>query len=107
MSLTKDEIAETFYTAGLTTLGAVGVGYVSRKLMRDGLGILTTPMPIAKLAVTTAVSSLLVQYLRIPIFETEPQRIRERDGKTQQGLGGPRKSEAGLDRTRDLPKKQN
>ena len=35
MSLTKDEIAETFYTAGLTTLGAVGVGYASRKLTRD------------------------------------------------------------------------
>ena len=36
MSLTKDEIAETFYTAGLTTLGAVGVGYVSRKLNHNG-----------------------------------------------------------------------
>ena len=31
MSLTKDEIVETFYTAGLTTLGAVGIGYASKE----------------------------------------------------------------------------
>ena len=64
MSLTKDEIVETFYTAGLATLGAVGVGYASRKLTRDGLGIPTTLMPIAKLAFSAAVSSLIVQYLQ-------------------------------------------
>ena len=51
MSLTKDEIVEAFYTAGLTTLGAVGIGYASRKLTRDGLGIPTTTIPIVKLAV--------------------------------------------------------
>ena len=64
MSLTKDEIAETFYTAALTTLGAVGIGYASRKLTRDGLGVPTTPMPIVKLAVAAAGGSLLVQYLK-------------------------------------------
>ena len=64
MSLTKDEILETFYTAGLTTLEAVGIGYASRKLTRDGLGIPITPMPIVKLAVGAAGSSLLVQYLK-------------------------------------------
>ena len=64
MSLTKDEIAETFYTAGLTTLGAVGIRIASRKLTRDGLGIPTTPMPVVKLAVAAAGSSLLVQYLQ-------------------------------------------
>ena len=63
MSFSKDEITETFYTACLTTLGAVGIGYASRKLTRDGLGIPTTPMPIAKLAVAAAGSSLLVQFL--------------------------------------------
>ena len=64
MSLTKDEIAETFYTAALTTLGAVGIGYASRNLTRDGLGVPTTPMPIVKLAVAAAGGSLLVQYLK-------------------------------------------
>ena len=54
MSLSKDEITETFYTAGVTTLGAVGIGVASRKLTRNGLGIPTTPMPIAKLAVAAA-----------------------------------------------------
>ena len=63
MSLSKDEITETFYTAGLTTLGGVGIGVASRKLTRDGLGIPTTPMPIAKLAVAAAGGSLLVQFL--------------------------------------------
>ena len=64
MSLTKDEIAETFYTAALTTLGAVGIGYASRKLTSYGLGVPTTPMPIVKLAVAAAGGSLLVQYLK-------------------------------------------
>ena len=59
-----ENLANEAYDAGLITLGAVGVGFVSRKAFKDGLGVPSTPMGIAKLAVAIAGGSLLVQYLQ-------------------------------------------
>ena len=39
MSLTKEEVLNGFYNAGLITLGAVGVSMESQKLLKDDLGV--------------------------------------------------------------------
>ena len=39
MSLTREEILNGLYNAGLITLGAVGVSTASQKLLKDDLGV--------------------------------------------------------------------
>ena len=63
MSMTKEDIMNEAFDAGPVTLGAVGVGFVSKKILKDGLGVPSTPMSITKLAVAIAGGSILVQYL--------------------------------------------
>ena len=62
MSLSKEEILKAAYDASLITLGAVGVGFASKKIVNDGLGVPTSPMPLVKLAAAIAVGSLIVNY---------------------------------------------
>ena len=52
------------FDAGLVTLGVVGVGFASKKVFKDGLGVPSTPMGVAKLAVAITGGTLLVQYLQ-------------------------------------------
>ena len=62
MSISKEDLMNEVYDACLITIEAVGVGFVSRKVLKDGLGVPSTPMTIAKLAVAIAGGSILVQY---------------------------------------------
>ena len=64
MSLSKEDLMNEAYDAGLITLGAVSVGYASKKITKDGLGVPMTPMTVAKLAVAIAGGSVLVKYLQ-------------------------------------------
>ena len=64
MSISKEDLMNEVYDAGLVTLGAVGVGFASKKILKDGLGVPSTPMTIAKLAVAIVGGSILVQYLQ-------------------------------------------
>ena len=40
MSLTKNEVMNEIYNAGLVTLGAVATSVVSKKLTKDDLGVI-------------------------------------------------------------------
>ena len=64
MSMSKEDLMNEAYDTGLVTLGAVGVGFASKKILKDGLGVPSTPLSIAKLAVAIAGGSILVQYLQ-------------------------------------------
>ena len=64
MSISKEDLMNEAYDAGLIALGAVGVGFASKKILKDGLGVPSTPMSIAKLVVAIAGGSILVQYLQ-------------------------------------------
>ena len=62
--MTKEDLMNEAYDVGVVTLGAVGVGFASKKILKNGLGVPSTPMSIAKLAVAIAGGSILVQYLQ-------------------------------------------
>ena len=62
MTMSKEDLMNEAYDAGLLTLGAVGVGFASKKILKDGLGIPSTAISIAKLVVAIAGGSILVQY---------------------------------------------
>ena len=64
MSLDKNVVMNTIYNAGLITLGAVGTSMVSKKLMKDGLGVASAPQSVLKLAVAVGGGSILVKYLQ-------------------------------------------
>ena len=64
MSVTKEELMNEAFDAGLITLGAVGVGFASRKVIKDGLGVPSTPTGVFKLALAIAGGSLAVHYLQ-------------------------------------------
>ena len=64
MSFSKEDLMNEAFDAGLITLGAVGVGFASKKILKDGLGVPSTPSSIAKLTVAIAGGSILVQYLQ-------------------------------------------
>ena len=46
--MSKEDIMNEAFDAGLVTLGAVGVGFFSKRILKDGLGVPSTPMTIAK-----------------------------------------------------------
>ena len=50
MSISKEDLMNEAYDAGLVTLGAVGVGFASKKILKDRLGVPSTPLSIAKFA---------------------------------------------------------
>ena len=64
MSLSKNEILNGVYNAGLVTVGAVATSMVSRKLTKDGLGVTSSVQSIVKLAVAVGGGSLIVKYLQ-------------------------------------------
>ena len=64
MSLSKNEVMNELYNAGLITLGAVATSVVSRKLMKDGLGVTNSAQSILKLAAAVGGESVLVKYLQ-------------------------------------------
>ena len=64
MSLSKNEVMNELYNAGLITLGAVATSMVSRKLAKDRLGVTTSTQSILKLAAAVGGGSVLVKYLQ-------------------------------------------
>ena len=62
--MNKKEAMNELYDSTLITLGAVGIGMVTRKIIKDGL---STPMNLVstlKLAPAFGVSSLGVKYMQ-------------------------------------------
>ena len=64
MFLSKNEILNGVYNAGLVTLGAVVTSVASRKLTKDGLGVTSSAQSVLKLAVAVGGGSLIVKYLQ-------------------------------------------
>ena len=64
MSLSKNDLMNELYYAGLITLGAVATSMVSRKLMKDDLGVTSSTQRILKLATAVGGGSVLVKYLQ-------------------------------------------
>ena len=67
MSLNKNVVMITIYNAGLITLGAVGTSMISKKIMKDGLGVTDasrSTQRVLKLAVAVGGGSVMVKYLQ-------------------------------------------
>ena len=64
MSLTKNEVMNKIYNAGLVTLGAVATSVVSKKLMKDDLGVTSSAQRLLKLAAAVGGGALLVKFLQ-------------------------------------------
>ena len=64
MSLSKNNLMNEIYNAGLITLGAVATSMVSGKLTKDGLGVTSSAQSILKLAVAVGGGLVLVKYLQ-------------------------------------------
>ena len=77
MSLSKNEVMNELYNAGLITLGAVATSMVSRKLTRDGLGVTSSVQSILKLAAAVGGGPVLVKYLQKKVYiPNEPFKDR-------------------------------
>ena len=64
MSLTKNEVLNELYNAGLVTLGAVVTSMVSKKLMKDDLGVTSSTQRVLRLIAAVGGGSLLVKFLQ-------------------------------------------
>ena len=64
MSLSKNEVMNELYSAGLITLGAVATSMVSKKLAKDDLGVTNSTQRILKLAAAVGGGALLVKFLQ-------------------------------------------
>ena len=64
MSLTKEEVLNGLYNAGLITLGAAGVSLASSKLLKENLGVTRTMQNLVKMAVAVGGGSLLVKVIQ-------------------------------------------
>ena len=62
MSLTKEEVLNGLYNAGLITLGAAGVSLASSKLLKENLGVTRTMQNLVKMSVAVGGGSLLVKF---------------------------------------------
>ena len=62
MSLTKEEVLNGLYNAGLITLGAAGVSLASSKLLKENLGVTRTMQNLVKMAVAVGGGSLAVKF---------------------------------------------
>ena len=62
MSLTKEEVLNNLYNAGLITMGAAGVSFATSKLLKENLGVTRTMQNLAKMAVAVGGGSLLVKF---------------------------------------------
>ena len=61
MSLSKNELMNELYNAGLITLGAVATSMISRKLVKDDLEVKSTTSRVLKLAAAVGGGSILVK----------------------------------------------
>ena len=52
------------YNAGLITLGAVATSMISRKLVKDDLGVTSTTSRVLRLASAVVGGSVLIKYLQ-------------------------------------------
>ena len=64
MSLSKNEVMNELYHAGLITLGAVATSMVSKKLTKDDLGVTNSTQRLLKLAVAVGGGAILVKFLQ-------------------------------------------
>ena len=64
MSLSKNEVMNELYNAGLVTLGAVATSMVSKKLAKDDLGVTSSAQKVLKLAAAVGGGALLVKFLQ-------------------------------------------
>ena len=64
MSLTKEEVLNGLYNAGLITFGAAGVSLASSKLLKENLGVTRTMQNLVKMAVAVGGGSLLVKFVQ-------------------------------------------
>ena len=64
MSLSKNELVNELYNAGLVTLGAVATSMIRRKVVKDDLGVTSTTSRILRLAAAVGGGSILVKYLQ-------------------------------------------
>ena len=64
MSLGKNELMNELYNAGLITLGVVATSMISRKLVKDDLGVTSTTSRVLRLAAAVGGGSILVKYLQ-------------------------------------------
>ena len=64
MSLSKNELMNGLYNAGLITLGAVATSMISRKLVKDNLGVTSTTSRVLRLAAAVGRGLILVKYLQ-------------------------------------------
>ena len=64
MSLSKNEVMNELYNAGLVTLGAVATSTMSKKLAKDDLGVTNSTQRILKLAAAVGGGALLVKFLQ-------------------------------------------
>ena len=64
MLLTKEEVLNGLYNAGLITLGAVGVSMASQKVLKDDLGVTHLAQRVLRLAVAVGGGSVLVKFLQ-------------------------------------------
>ena len=64
MSLTKEEVLNGLYNAGLITLGAVGISMASQKILKDDLGVTRSAQRVLRLVVAIGGGSVLVKFLQ-------------------------------------------
>ena len=62
MSLTKEEVLNSLYNAGLITVGATGVSMASSKVLRENFGVTRTMQNLVKMAVAVGGGLLLVKF---------------------------------------------
>ena len=62
--MSKNEVMNEIYNAGLVTLGAVATSVVSKKLIKDDLGVTSSAQRILKLAAAVGGGALLVKFLQ-------------------------------------------
>lgn len=60
--MTKKDLLNGLYDAGLITLGAVAVSMISKRLLKDDLAVPSTPQRILKLAAAVGAGSIAVKY---------------------------------------------
>ena len=58
-----NKYANIFYNSALTTRGVIGLGFVSRKVMKDSLGTPVTLQGSLKLGLIISLTNILVNYM--------------------------------------------